>query len=729
MIADDNGRADLRTPDLPTSEGLTGVTRRDFLKVFGAGITVFFTIDGLLAFQEPGRLPQGRGGYPTDFNAYLHVGVDGRVQCFTGKVELGQGAMTALPQLIAEELDVALDKVDITLGDTDVCPTDMGTFGSLTIRMFGPPFRAAAADARLVLLQLAAERLKVPIDRLKTENGAVIDTAQPKVRVSYGELTQGKTIERHLDKRAEVKRPSDFKVIGTSPKRRDIQDKVTGRATYAGDIIVPGMLHAKIVRPPAHGAKLKSIDTTGAEKIAGAQVVRDGDLIAVVHAHPDEAEQARDAIKADWEMPPATPDDETIFEHLVKNAPRGQAVGPQAGDLAEGARISTSAFDSTFLNAYVAHSPIETHSATAKIENDRVTVWASTQSPFGVRNEVSRALGLKAEQVHVMMPPYVGGGFGGKTGGRQAVEAARLARLTGKPVQVVWSRAEEFFYDTFRPAAVVKIKSGIDGAGKLTLWDFTVYAGGDRNAETFYDVPHVRTMAHGGWSGQQPAGYHPFGVGPWRAPSVNTNTFARESQMDIMAAKAGLDPVEFRRKNLSDKRMLRVLDAAAERFKWSPGKAPSGRGVGVALAIYSGSYVATMAEVAVDRKTGRVTVKRIVCAEEIGLVVNPEGTRQQIEGSLTMGMGYALTEEVHFKGSQVLETGFETYEVPHFSWLPKIETIIIDAKDLPASGGGEPPIVGMGAVLANAIFDATGARLYRLPMTPARVLAGMKKTT
>ncbi len=428
-------------------------------------------------------------------------------------------------------------------------------------------------------------------------------------------------------------------------------------------------------------------------------------------------------------MPAATLDDVTIFEHLVKNAPRGQAVGKPAGDLAEGARISASTFDSTFLNSYVAHSTVETHSATVKIENDRVVVWASTQSPFGVRNEVSRALGLTPDKVHVMMPPYVGAGFGGKTSGPQAVEAARLSRQCGKPVQVVWSRAEEFFYDTFRPAAVVKIKSGIDAAGRLTLWDFTVHGAGDRDAGTFYDVPHQRTLAHGGWSGQQPPGYQAFAVGPWRAPSVNTNTYARESQMDIMAARAGLDPVEFRRKNLSDKRMLRVLDAAAERFKWTPGKAPSGRGVGVALAIYSGSYVATMAEVAVDRNTGRVTVKRIVCAEEIGMVVNPEGTRQQMEGALTMGMGYALTEEVHFKGRQVLETGFDTYELPHFSWLPKIDTVIVDAKDLPASGGGEPPIVCMGAVLANAIFDATGARLYRLPMTPERVLAAMKGTT
>ncbi len=715
--------------DAAIGSDLSGVSRRDFLKVFGTGITIFFTVDGLLAFQEPARLSQGRGGYPSDFNAYLHIAPDGRVHCFTGKVELGQGSMTALPQLIAEELDVPLEKVDITLGDTDLCPTDMGTFGSLTIRQFGPPFRAAAAEARVVLMQLAAERLQVPVERLKTENGAVVDASRPASRVTYGELTKGQKIERHLDKPPQVKSPATFKVIGTSPARRDIGDKVSGKARYAGDIILPGMLHAKIVRPPAHGAKLRSVDTAAAENVEGVQIVRDGDLIAALHRYPDEAERARDAIKALWERPPAaTVDDVSVFEHLVKDAPAPRP-GPAGGDLAEGARASASVFESTFLNAYVAHAPIETHAATVSIENGRATVWASTQAPFGVKREVAQALGFKPEQVHVVMPPYVGGGFGGKTSAPQAAEAARLAKLTGKPVQVMWSRPEEFFFDTFRPAAVVKVKSGVDGSGKLTLWDFAVYAAGDRNAETFYDVPHHRTVTYGGWSGAQPPGYHPFGVGPWRAPSVNTNTFARESQMDVMAAKAGIDPVEFRRRNLSDKRMIRVLDAVAERFRWTPGKGPSGRGVGVALAIYSGSYVATMAEVSVNKTTGRVTVKRIVCAEEIGLIVNPEGARLQMEGSLTMGLGYALSEEVHFKGGQILETGFDTYEVPHFSWLPKIETILVNAPDLPASGGGEPPIVAVGAVIANAIFDATGARLYQLPMTPERVKAAVAKLT
>jgi nicotinate dehydrogenase subunit B len=727
-----SGRGPRRGNCVGVAGDASGVNRRDFLKVFGAGITIVFTVDGLLAFQEPSRLPAGRGGYPADFNAYLRIGTDGRVTCFAGKVELGQGPMTALPQLLADELDVPLERVDIVLGDTDLCPWDMGTFGSLTIRQFGPVFRAAAAEARLVLLQLAAERLQVSVDRLKTENGAVL-VAGPgasapgrAARVTYAELAQGKTIERHLDKRPDVKAPAALKVIGKSAPRRDIGDKVTGKAKYAGDMILPGMLHAKIVRPPAHGATLKSMDTSQAEKIEGVQVVRDGDLIAVLHQYPDEAERALDAIKTQWEMPPVTVDDVSIFDHLVKNAPRGQTVN-ETGNLAEGERLAASVFDSTFLNAYVAHATTETHTATANIENGKVTVWASTQAPFTVKSQVVQALGFPADKVRVIAP-FVGAGFGGKTGGQQAVEAARLAKLTGKPVQVMWSRAEEFFYDSFRPAAVVKVKSGMDGAGKIVLWDFTVYAAGDREAKQFYDVPHQRTVAHGGWQGGT-SGYHPFAVGPWRAPSVNTNTFARESQIDIMAAKAGVDPVEFRRRHLSDKRMLRVLNAAAERFTWVPGTAPSGRGVGVACSIYLGTYGAAMAEVAVDRTTGRVNVKRIVCAQEMGLIVNPEGARLQMEGALTMGLGYALSEEVHFKGGQILDTGFDSYDITRFSWVPKIETILIDAPEIPASGGGEPPITGVGAVVANAIFDATGARLYQLPMTPARLRQALRQTT
>jgi isoquinoline 1-oxidoreductase len=563
----------------------------------------------------------------------------------------------------------------------------------------------------------------VPVERLHVKDGVVTDSSTGR-RVTYAELVQGRRIERHIGKVA-LKPVSAFAVHGKSPTRRDALDKVTGKAKYAGDTLLPGMLHARILRPPAHDAVLKHVDTSAAEKVEGVRIVREGDLIAVLHERPDIAEKAKALSKAEYDSPQDTVDDRTIFDHLLKNAPPPQVVG-ESGSLAEGEKLAATIVEETYLNSYVAHAAMETHSATATIENGKVTVWAGTQTPFSLKQQVAQALQLAPENVRVITP-YVGGGFGGKSASRQAVEAARLTKLVGKPVQVVWDRSEEFFFDTFRPAAVVKIRAGLDNAGKMILWDFKVFCAGDREAKQFYDIPNQRTVSSGGWGGGNPAGLHPFAVGPWRAPSVNTNTFARESHIDILACKAGVDPVEFRLKQLTDKRMRVVLQAAAKQFGWKPARAPSGRGLGVACAIYMGTYVATMAEVAVDKDSGKVQVKRVVCAQDQGVTVNPDGSRQQMEGSIMMGLGYALTEEVHFRGREILERNFDTYEIPHFSWLPSIETVLIDNPDVPASGCGEPPIVTMGAVVANAIHDAVGARLLQLPMTASRIKATLQR--
>lgn len=699
------------------------VSRREFLGLSGAGLFLFFWVGPLDALQEPTRIP-GRPGYPSDFNAYMKIGPDGRVTCLVGKVELGQGAKTALPMLLAEELDVSLRSVDIIMGDTELCPWDMGTFGSLSIRQFGPVLRGAGAEARAVLLQMAGEHLGAPVERLQVNDGVVTDTASGK-HVSYGELVQGKRIERHMEK-VPVKPVSAFKVHGKSPVRRDGLEKVTGLAVYAGDVKFPGMLHARVVRPPAHDAVLKNVNTSAAETVEGVHVVREGEFIAVLHEHREVAEKARELIKVEYDRPPAAVDDKTIFEQLLKNAPEAQLIGDNSNP-AEGEKLAEIIVEETYLNSYVAHSPMETHSATAVFENDKLTVWAGTQTPFPVKQQLAQALQLPPEKVRVITP-YVGGGFGGKSSSRQAIEAARLAKATGKPVQVVWDRGEEFFFDTFRPAAVVKIRSGLSKTGKMTSWDFHVFCAGDREAKQFYEIPHQRTLSSGSWGGGGSVkGLHPFAIGPWRAPSVNTNTFARESHIDILAHKAGVDPVQFRMDHLTDKRMRTVLDAAAKQFGWKAAPGPSGRGVGVACAIYLGTYVATMAEVEVDKASGRVQVKRVVCAQDQGVTVNPEGSRQQIEGSIQMGLGYALTEEVHFRGGEVLERNFDTYELPRFSWLPKIESVLIDNPSVPASGCGEPPIVTMGAVVANAIYDAVGGRLLQLPMTPSRIKEALKK--
>jgi nicotinate dehydrogenase subunit B len=686
------------------------LTRRAFFALPGTGLFL------LVSAQEPTRLPV-RQGYPTDFNAYLRIAGDGRVTCFAGKVELGQGVTNTLAQLLAEELDVPFDSVDVVLSDTGRCPWDMGTFGSLTVRQFGPVLRAAGAEARAILLQMAGEHLDAPPARLQVKAGAVTDPASGR-HVSYGQLVEGKRIERHIE-HVPVKPVSAFTVVGQSPVRRDGIDKITGKGRYSGDVKLPGTLHARLLRPPAHGATLKSVDTSAAEKIPGVRVVKESGMVAILHEHRDVAEQALGLVKAEFDRPASGPDDQTIFEHLLKTAPPAQVVFA-GGNLAEGERLASAVVEREYRNAYVAHAPIETHTATASIEDGKVTVWASTQTPFPVKSQVAQALGMPPENVRVIAP-YVGGGFGGKSASLQAVEAARLAKITGKPVQVVWDRAEEFFYDTFRPAAVVQIRAGVTKAGKLAFWNFEVTGAGDREARTFYDVPHQRTTSAGGWGGGNPSGMHPFAIGPWRAPSVNTNTFARECHMDLLAQQAGMDPVEFRLKNLSNPRMRRVLEAAARQFGWKPGRTPSGRGVGAACGMYAETCVAMCAEVAVDAATGRTRVKRVVCAQDNGVTVSPEGIRQQIEGSITMGLGYALAEEVRFRNGEVLDRNFDSYEISRFSWLPKIETVLIDNPGTPALGSGEPPIITMGAVIANAIYDATGAPMLQLPITPERV--------
>lgn len=710
-----------RTDSAATSSASGRIVRRDFLKLLGSGIVVLFTTD-LSDWDLFGQEARGRS-YPTDFNAYLRIGEDGRVTVYSGKIEMGQGVVTSLAQMAADELGVSLDAITMVMGDTDLCPWDMGTFGSMSTRFFGPALRAAAAEARAVLLELASEHLQVPKEKLTADNGVIFVSDNRSRRVTYGQLARGQKIVRRLEGKAVLKSVSEFTIMGKPTPRRDAIAKVTGAAQFAGDIRLPGMLYAKILRPPAHGARLKSVDATAAEKIPGVTVVKENDLIAVLHSDPETAAAALEQVRAEFEMPPATVDDRTIFEHVIKNAPAPQE-RERKGDLAEGEKLAVSLFEATYVNGYGAHAPIETHTAVASFEGGRLTVWASTQTPFPLQQQIAQSLDLPVEKVRVITP-FVGGGFGGKSNNRQALEAARLAKITGKPVQVMWSREEEFFYDTFRPAAVVKIRSGLDRQGKICLWDYQVYFAGPRSAEQFYDVPHNLMRVYGRW-GQDPTRVHPFATGPWRAPGANLNVFARESQIDMMAAKAKMDPLEFRWHNTSDARMRRALQTVAERFGWKKAVAPSGRGVGIACGIDAGTYVAEIAEVAVDRATGQVKVKRIVCAQDMGLVINPDGAQMQIEGCLMMGLGYALTEEIRFKGGQLLTTNFDTYQIPRFSMMPQIETVLIKNDELAPQGGGEPAIVPVGAAIANAIFDATGARLFEMPMTPDRVREALK---
>ncbi len=696
-----------------------GMSRRTFLKLAGGGIVVFVGLGPLKIFSQDAKLL-----YPEDFNAYLLIGKNGRVTVFSGKIEMGQGVLTSQAQMVAEELGVELESIDMVLGDTDKCPWDRGTFGSLTTRMFGPALRAAAAKAREVVITLAAIKLGVPNEKIIIKDGIAFVTGEPNRKVSYGELSKGARITQVVDEKAVLRSVSEFRVMGGSPKRLDALEKVTGAAKYAADIRVPGMLYARLLCPPMHGATLQQLDTSDAEKLPGITIVNRGDLIAVLHADPEAAEDAFMRIKADWQLPETKLDPESIFDHIVLQVEPLKILTDQ-GDVKTARASAARLFEATYQKGYVAHAPIEPHAALAEIKGGKATVWASTQTPFPTRDRIAQVLGLDPKNVRVITP-FLGGGFGGKSADGQAIEAARLAQITGKAVQVSWTRAEEFFNDTFDPASVVKIVSGIEQNGKISLWDYSVYAAGERGAASCYDIPNARFRSAGGISygtatATAQAGLHPFAVGPWRSPGANMNVFAIESQIDMMASAAGEDPLAFRLRHLTDPRMRRVLQAAADVFGWKAAVSPSRRGFGMACNIDAGTYVATMAEVKVDPTNGSVKVIRIVCAQDMGIVVNPDGAKMQIEGGITMGLGYTLAEELRFLGGEILDRNFDTYDIPRFSWVPRIDVVLVQNDDLAPQGGGEPPITTTGAVIANAVFDATGARMFRLPMTADRI--------
>ena len=693
----------------------TGYSRRKFIKNLGGGVVVVFCLGEMSfssLFAQNGELIE-----ELDFNAYLRVKEDGRVDCFTGKIEMGQGIITSLAQVVAEELEVSIYDVDMIMGDTELCPYDAGTWGSLTTRFTDPVLRAAAAEAREVLLELAAEHFDLNKTSLEAIQGVVSVKNDSTKKIAYAELTKGKKIVRSLTKKPELKKAKDFKLIGKPIRSLDAEAKVTGKAKYSGDIILPGMVHATIVRPKVFGSKKLKVDASKLSDFAGAQLVENGDLVAVVHSDPEISKHAANSVQVTWDAPAAKANQETIFQYL-EDTIKDNKVFEKEGNLQQGKDFSKIYREATYHDGYKAHASMETHVATCYFEGDKVTIWASTQSPFGTRSSVAKALQLPLEKVHIKQI-FLGGGFGGKSNSQQSVEAATIAKLCGKPVQLVWSRQEEFMYDNFRTAAVVKVAGGADNMGKLQVWDFDIYCAGTRGTELFYAIPNKRIRSF------NQAGVHQFGTGAWRAPGNNTTTFARESHIDVVAQAAGMNPLDFRLNNLGNKEMIATLQLAAETFGYNKEKKP-GHGYGIALGQDAGTLVAMIAEVFVDKATGEVQPIRIVCAQDMGQVVNPHGATLQTEGGITMGIGYALYEEIEFNGGEMKTTNFNRYEITRFSKTPKIECVFIDKMDAKAQGGGEPAIICVGAAIANAVFDACGARVYRMPVTPERILAALK---
>jgi CO/xanthine dehydrogenase Mo-binding subunit len=676
------------------------LTRRDFFfSVLGSGVVVICAIDEVDA-QESGRRFRG-DARPQEISAWLHIGEDGMVTVYTGKTEVGQNIRTSLSQAVAEELRVPLANVRLLMADTDLTPFDAGTFGSRTTPTMAPQLRKAAAAAREMLLDLAASTWKVERGKVGIADGRITcgDHA-----AGIGEVARGQKLVQAIPQNVALTPATEWKVAGHSATKVDGRDFVTGGHRYSSDVKRPGMLYGKVLRPTAFGAKLASLDDTAVKLMAGVTVVRDGDFAGVAAPDPESAESAMGALKAEWKTEPQ-PSDQELFTYLKANAEPGEERQGH-GSIEKGMAEADRKLSQTYTIAYIAHVPLEPRTAVAEWRGEKLTVWAGTQRPFGVRSELVAAFNIPDERVRVIVPD-TGAAYGGKHTAEYAVEAARLAKAAGKPVKLVWTREEEFTWGYFRPAGVIEIASGVRRDGTITAWEFHNYNSGSSAMTSTYDIPNQKIVFHSSKS--------PLRQGSYRGLAATANHFARESHMDDMAHELNIDPLEFRLKNLKDERQRAVLMAAAEKFGWGKQKAAAGRGYGLATGFEKGGYVATCAEVSIEANRPRIV--RVVEAFECGAVVNPDHLRNQIEGAVIMAIGGALFEQVRFADGKVLNPSLSRYRVPRFADVPAIETVLVDRKDLPSAGAGETPIVGLAPAVGNAIFQATGKRLRSLPMS------------
>ncbi len=689
--------------------------RREFLRAFGGGLVVLCLLGEASAQQPEQRRRRGGGGggaVPREIGAWIHIAEDGTVTAYTGKAEVGQNIRTSLSQAVADELRVPLESVSLVMADTARTPFDMGTFGSRTTPAMAVQLRRAAAAARDRLVTLAAERWKIDREKVVVAAGKVSERGTER-SLDFGALTQGQKLLAAITDEAAPTPAAQWEVGGHSASKADGLAFVTGRHRYASDVKRPGMKHGKVLRPPAYHATLESVDTSPAEAIEGVSVVRSGEFVGVAAPDDQTAARALAALRPQWKTTPQ-PSDRDLFTVLKdsQGESRQGFGGPsrqETGSIADGWAAADVKVERNYTIAYIAHAPLEPRAAVAEWEGDKLTVWTGTQRPFGVRSELAQAFQIPEDRVRVIVPD-TGSGYGGKHTGEAAVEAARLAKGAGRPVKLVWSREEEFTWAYFRPAGVIETRAGARKDGTITAWEFHNYNSGGSGIETPYQVANRRVASHGSRSLLK--------QGSYRALASTANHFARESLMDELARGVGMDPLAFRLKNLRDDRLRAVFESAAERFSWSSTKPAEGRGVGIAGGTEKGGYVATCAEVSVDRPSGAVKVTRVVAAFECGAIVNPDHLKNQVEGALVMGVGGALFEAIRFENGKILNPRFSRYRVPRFSDCPSIEVVLLDHKDRPSAGAGEAPIVGIAPAIGNAIFAASGVRLSALPMVP-----------
>ena len=674
--------------------------RRDFFRVVGSGLVVTAMLPAA-AQQESGQAGQGRGD--AQVAAWLHIDDRGGVTAYTGKVEIGQNIRTSLAQAVADELRVPVDAVTMVMADTDLTPYDAGTFGSQSTPRMGRQLARAAATAREILIDQAAARWTVDRGQISMRNGRVV--ASDGRSLSFGELTRGQRLSGVVAADPATTPVDRWAVRGTTVRKVDGRHFVTGQHDFVSDLVRPDMLHGVILRPSAIGATLASIDDSRAREMRGVTIVRDGDLVGVVARTERDARRGALAIRAEWRPRADQPSSSTIYDHLRRTG-GGGGRGSAPIVIGDAGRARTGAarvFDATYHIPYIAHVPLEPRAAVAEWSDGRLTVWTGTQRPFGVRTELANAFRLPEDRVRVIVPD-MGSGYGGKHTGDVAVEAARLARAAGKPVRLIWTRAEEFAWGYFRPAGVIDVKAAVTAAGQLIAWEFDNWNSGTAGIRTPYEIANQRIAFHPSDS--------PLKQGSYRGLAATANHYVREMHMDAIARGLGADPVAFRLQHLKDERMRAVLAAAADKIGWTRPRA-AGNAVGIACGTEKGSYVATAADLARTADGFRIT--QLVVAFECGAIVNPDGLHNQVEGSIVQGLGGALFESVDFRDGVIVNGTMAGYRVPRFTDVPPIEVVLLDRRDLPSAGAGETPIVCVAPAIGSAA-RAFGSVAHALPV-------------
>lgn len=665
---------------------------------------------------------------------WITVRPDGVIVARSGKVELGTGVRTALTQIVAEELDVDVSRVELVAGMSGVTPDEGYTAGSLSVAIGGESLRRAAAEARAALVELARARTGAPADAAAAvENGVVLVAGH---RLSYQDLVGGRPFDRAVTGLVPVKNPADYTVVGRSVPRLDIPAKVTGGGAFVSDVRLPGMLHARVVRPAWFGRPVLDVDVSALPE--GARLVRRGDFLAVVAGSEAVAVRAAEQVRVRWGPGESAPSQEELYAWMVER----ETVDQQ---LVDGPTPRDPELSATYYWPFQAHGSIGPSAAVADVTDDRTTVYAAAQGVYQLRSGLAALLGLPVESIEVLHRD--GSGCYGHNGADDvAADAAVVSQLVGAPVRVQWSRRDEFVWARKGPATVARLSGSLDAGGRVDGWsaefwtsthggraqvperfvagqllagvsgpDDVVFVGGDRNAPIDYQVPRRSVTMR--WL-PRPA----IPGSSLRALGSTANTFANESFMDELAHRAGADPLQFRLDHLTDPRGREVLRRVADVAGWGD-PVPAGHGRGLAYARYEnvGAWLAAVAEVSVDRSSGALRVRRFVVAHDCGLVVNPDGLRAQVEGNVIQSLSRALLEEVRWADGELLSVDWESYPILRFPDVPPVEVVVVDRPDQPSVGAGEPATILTAPAIANAVHAATGARLRKVPFTPRRV--------